>query len=85
MISSLVVKSMDFWLLFVGQVDSESVSRSNELAEMREKLEARKCIVDNMSLRSKVASEEVRGVFALKLDHFWLLGLLYLKLGSDCR
>lgn len=42
------------------QVDSESVRRSNELAEMREKLEARKCIVDNMGMRSKIASEDVK-------------------------
>lgn len=60
MIPSLVDKSRDFWLLFVGQVDSESVSRSNELAEMREKLEARKCVVENMSMRSKLASEDVK-------------------------
>lgn len=51
---------MDFWLLFAGQVDSESVSRSNELAEMREKLEARKCFVENMGRRSKLASEDVK-------------------------
>ncbi|XP_038906453.1 UV radiation resistance-associated gene protein [Benincasa hispida] len=42
------------------QVDAESVSRSNELAEMREKLEARKCIVENMGMRSKLASEDVK-------------------------
>ena len=59
-IPSLVDKSMDCWLLFAGQVDSESVRRSNELAEMREKLEARKCIVDNMGMRSKIASEDVK-------------------------
>ncbi|XP_022138809.1 UV radiation resistance-associated gene protein [Momordica charantia] len=42
------------------QVDSESVSRSNELAEMVEKLEARKRFVENLSMRSKLASEDVK-------------------------
>ncbi|KAL0551397.1 hypothetical protein IC582_010483 [Cucumis melo] len=42
------------------QIDSQSVSRSNELAEMREKLEARKCIMENMGMRSKLVSEDVK-------------------------
>lgn len=60
MIPSLVDKSMDFRLSFGWQVDSESVSRSNELAEMVEKLEARKRFVENLSMRSKLASEDVK-------------------------
>lgn len=43
-----------------GQVEEESLSRSNELDEMREKLESRKLVMGNMSMHSKVLEEKVK-------------------------
>ncbi|CAI9098080.1 OLC1v1034659C1 [Oldenlandia corymbosa var. corymbosa] len=42
------------------QVESESLSRSNELDEMREKLQSRQLVMGNMSMHSKVAEEKVK-------------------------
>ncbi|XP_047956852.1 UV radiation resistance-associated gene protein-like [Salvia hispanica] len=42
------------------QIESESLSRSNELDQMREKLEHRKLLMGKMSMRSKVVKEKVR-------------------------
>ncbi|KAG8369647.1 hypothetical protein BUALT_Bualt14G0035400 [Buddleja alternifolia] len=42
------------------QVQAESLSRSNELDQMREKLESRKLVMGNMSMHSKVVKEKVR-------------------------
>lgn len=44
----------------VIQVEAESLSRSNELDEMRERLESRKLVMGNMSMHSKVAEEKVK-------------------------
>ena len=49
---------MHWW--FYGQIESESLSRSNELDQMREKLEHRKLLMGKMSMRSKVVKEKVR-------------------------
>lgn len=46
--------------LHCEQVEAESLSRSNELEEMREKLEARRLLMERMSTRSKVAAEDAR-------------------------
>ncbi|KAK6122805.1 hypothetical protein DH2020_043448 [Rehmannia glutinosa] len=45
---------------FVEQIEAESLSRSNELDQMREKLESRKLVMGNMSMHSKVVKEKVR-------------------------
>lgn len=42
------------------QVETESLSRSNELDEMRERLESRKLSMGNMSMKSKVAEEKLK-------------------------
>lgn len=42
------------------QLEAESLSRSNELDEMREKLEARKLVMGNMSMHSKVVQEKAK-------------------------
>ncbi|KAH6768365.1 UV radiation resistance-associated protein [Perilla frutescens var. frutescens] len=42
------------------QIESESLSRSNELDQMREKLEYRKLLMGKMSMHSKVVKEKVR-------------------------
>ncbi|KAL2530941.1 hypothetical protein Fot_23542 [Forsythia ovata] len=42
------------------QVEAQSLSRSNELDEMHEKLESRKLVMGNMSMHSKVVEEKVR-------------------------
>ncbi|XP_047340865.1 UV radiation resistance-associated gene protein [Impatiens glandulifera] len=42
------------------QVNGESISRSNELDEMREKLEYRKLLMGNMSMHSKIIQENVK-------------------------
>lgn len=42
------------------QMEAESLHRSNELDQMREKLESRKLVMGNMSMHSKVAKEKVR-------------------------
>ncbi|GFP80691.1 uv radiation resistance-associated gene protein [Phtheirospermum japonicum] len=42
------------------QIEAESLSRSNELDRMREKLESRKLVMGNMSMHSKVVKEKVR-------------------------
>ncbi|KAK9288241.1 hypothetical protein L1049_016690 [Liquidambar formosana] len=42
------------------QVKEESLSRLNELDEMRQRLEARKVAMGNMLMRSKVAAEDVK-------------------------
>ncbi|KAK6122879.1 hypothetical protein DH2020_043405 [Rehmannia glutinosa] len=42
------------------QIEAESLSRSNELDQMREKLESRKLVMGNMSMHSKVVKEKVR-------------------------
>lgn len=48
------------WWHYDGQIESESLSRSNELDQMREKLEYRKLVMGNMSMHSKVVKEKVR-------------------------
>lgn len=40
------------------QLEAESLSRSNKLDQMRENLEARKLVMGNMSMRSKVVEEK---------------------------
>lgn len=42
------------------QIEAESLSWSNELAQKREKLEYRKLVMGNMSMHSKVVREKVR-------------------------
>ncbi|KAJ9555638.1 hypothetical protein OSB04_010252 [Centaurea solstitialis] len=42
------------------QLEAESLSRSNKLDEMRENLEARKLVMGNMSMRSKVVQEKAK-------------------------
>ena len=42
------------------QLEAESLSRSNKLDEMREKLEARKLVMGNMSMQSKVVQEKAK-------------------------
>ncbi|XP_019236820.1 PREDICTED: UV radiation resistance-associated gene protein isoform X2 [Nicotiana attenuata] len=42
------------------QVEAESLSRSNELDEMKEKLDSRKLVMGNMSMHSKVVKEKVK-------------------------
>lgn len=42
------------------QLQGESLSRSNKLDEMREKLESRKLVMGNMSMHSKVMEEKVK-------------------------
>ncbi|KAH9680578.1 LEA 2 domain-containing protein [Citrus sinensis] len=44
----------------VGQVKAESLKRSNELEEMRERLEARRLLMEKMSMRSKVEKEDAK-------------------------
>ncbi|KAB1213668.1 hypothetical protein CJ030_MR5G016227 [Morella rubra] len=41
-----------------GQVNAESLNRLNELDEMREKLEAKKKLMENMSMHSSLAKED---------------------------
>ncbi|XP_015170556.1 UV radiation resistance-associated gene protein isoform X2 [Solanum tuberosum] len=43
-----------------SQVEAESLSRLNELDEMREKLDSRKLVMGNMSMHSKVVKEKVK-------------------------
>ncbi|XP_058731703.1 vacuolar protein sorting 38 isoform X1 [Vicia villosa] len=40
------------------QVNGESLGRLNELEEMRQKLESKKSMMDNMSIRSRLAKED---------------------------
>ena len=40
------------------QVNAESLGRLNELEEMRQKLESKKMIMENMSIRSRLAKED---------------------------
>ncbi|KAL5188118.1 hypothetical protein HKD37_05G013660 [Glycine soja] len=40
------------------QVNAESLGRLNELEEMRQKLESKKMVMENMSIRSRLAKEE---------------------------
>lgn len=44
----------------VGQVEAETLNRSNELDEMREQLESRKLVMGNTSMHSKVVKEKVK-------------------------
>lgn len=46
--------------IYGGQIQAESLSRSNELDDMREKLESRKLVMGNMSMHSKVIEEKVK-------------------------
>jgi hypothetical protein len=43
-----------------GQVDADSLKQFNELDEMREKLEAKKKLIEKMSMRSKLAKEDAK-------------------------
>ncbi|KAJ0092925.1 hypothetical protein Patl1_26048 [Pistacia atlantica] len=43
-----------------GQIKAESLDRANELEEMQEKLEARRVVIEKMSMRSKVAEEDAK-------------------------
>jgi hypothetical protein len=43
-----------------GQVNAESLNRLNELEEMREKLEAKKKVMERMSMCSKLAKEDAK-------------------------
>ncbi|XP_021888189.1 UV radiation resistance-associated gene protein-like isoform X2 [Carica papaya] len=43
-----------------GQVKAVSMSQSNELDEMRQKLEVKKLVMGNMSVHCKVAAEDVK-------------------------
>ncbi|MED6180014.1 hypothetical protein PIB30_006130 [Stylosanthes scabra] len=40
------------------QINAESLGRVNELEEMRQKLESKKLMVENMSVRSRLAKED---------------------------
>ncbi|KAK2975205.1 hypothetical protein RJ640_022097 [Escallonia rubra] len=42
------------------QVEAESLSQSNELDEMRERLESRELVMGNLSMHSKVVEEKVK-------------------------
>lgn len=42
------------------QVKTESLNQLNELEEMRERLEARKIVMENMSTRCQVATEDAK-------------------------
>ncbi|XP_007034323.2 PREDICTED: UV radiation resistance-associated gene protein isoform X1 [Theobroma cacao] len=42
------------------QVKTESLNQLNELEEMRERLEARKLVIGNMSMRCKLATEDAK-------------------------
>ncbi|KAJ0036079.1 hypothetical protein Pint_25485 [Pistacia integerrima] len=42
------------------QIKAESLDRANELEEMQEKLEARRVVIEKMSMRSKVAEEDAK-------------------------
>ncbi|KAK3187892.1 hypothetical protein Dsin_027453 [Dipteronia sinensis] len=53
-------QSLEEKLQSLIQVKAESLNRSNELEEMREKLEARRSVMERMSTRSKVAAEDAR-------------------------
>lgn len=44
----------------VGQVEAETLNRSNVLDEMREQLESCKLIMGNTSMHSKVVKEKVK-------------------------
>ncbi|XP_055813862.1 vacuolar protein sorting 38 isoform X1 [Solanum dulcamara] len=52
----LVQKKLESFI----QVEAESLSRLNELDEMKEKLESRKLVMGNMSMHSKVVKEKVK-------------------------
>lgn len=43
-----------------GQVSAESSRRTNELEEMRQRLEAKKLMVDNTSVACKVTEQDVK-------------------------
>lgn len=43
-----------------GQVSTESLRRTNELEEMRQRLEARKLLVDKTSIACKVIEQDVK-------------------------
>ena len=43
-----------------GQVEAKSLNRLNELEEMREKLEARKLAMVNLSMHCTIASERAK-------------------------
>lgn len=43
-----------------GQVSTESLRRTNELEEMRQRLEARKLLVDKTSVACKVTEQDVK-------------------------
>ncbi|KAH7573027.1 hypothetical protein JRO89_XS03G0053500 [Xanthoceras sorbifolium] len=53
-------QSLEEKLRSLIQVKAESLDRSNELEEMREKLEARRSVMERTSTRSKVAAEDAR-------------------------
>lgn len=44
----------------IWQVKNESLRRMNELEEMREKVEGRKLVMQNLSLRTKVVVEDAK-------------------------
>ena len=46
--------------LHVGQVEAKSLSQSNQLDEMREKLESRKLVMGNELMHVKVVEENVK-------------------------
>ncbi|KAL1561599.1 UV radiation resistance-associated gene protein-like [Salvia divinorum] len=52
---SVLEEKLQSWI----QIESESLSRSNELDQMREKLEHRKLLMGKMSMHSKVVKEKV--------------------------
>ncbi|KAL5188117.1 UV radiation resistance-associated gene protein [Glycine soja] len=46
------------WGMESRSVNAESLGRLNELEEMRQKLESKKMVMENMSIRSRLAKEE---------------------------
>ncbi|XP_043706283.1 UV radiation resistance-associated gene protein isoform X2 [Telopea speciosissima] len=52
--------SLELKLQSLIQLRAEALSRSNELEERRQKLEARKLAMDDMSMRSKLVVEDVK-------------------------
>ena len=55
MISSRISGRLNF-----GQVSAESLRRINELEEMRQRLEAKKLMVDKTSVTCKVTEQDVK-------------------------
>ncbi|KAL0433007.1 UNVERIFIED_CONTAM: hypothetical protein Slati_2635000 [Sesamum latifolium] len=70
------------------QIEAESLNRSNELEQMREKLESRKLVMGNMSMHSKVVKEKVRKQeeqLSTEIRSLLAGEILFLRPTSVCR